>query len=128
MLTSDDVKRAWEKTTEFGRAVDFVVFTIGEAAAATDFRAIAVIEMFISFRLTTSVHIAGAMPEMGSFKVTKGLTINPPNITKKLTLNVFCTMPDSVPRPKVITITSIGVTKDSPIPLVYKPLYPIKTK
>jgi hypothetical protein len=60
---------------------------------------------------------------MGSFKVTKGFTINPANITTKSILNVLCTMPDSTPRPKVIAITSIGVTKDSPIPLVYKPLY-----
>lgn len=28
-LVSDDVKHAWEKATDFGRAVDFVVFTIG---------------------------------------------------------------------------------------------------
>jgi len=76
-----------------GRTVDFVVFTIG------------------------------ATPEMGSFKLTKGFTINPPNITTKAILNVLCKMPDSMPRPKIIAITSIGVTKDSPIPLVYKPLY-----
>lgn len=92
-LVEDDVKRAWEKATDFGRAVDYVVFSIG------------------------------ATPDMGSFKVTKGFTINPPNLTTKAILNVLCAMPDSTPKPKIIAITSIGVTKDSPIPLVYKPLY-----
>jgi len=60
---------------------------------------------------------------MSSFKLTKGFTINPPNITTKAILNVLCTMPDSTPPPKFIAATSIGVTKDSPLPLVYKPLY-----
>lgn len=60
---------------------------------------------------------------MSSFKLTKGFTISPPNITTQAILNVFCTIPDSVPRPKFIAATSIGVTKDSPLPLVYKPLY-----
>jgi len=60
---------------------------------------------------------------MSSFKLTKGFTINPPNITTKAILNILCTMPDSTPRPKLIAATSIGVTKDSPLPLVYKPLY-----
>lgn len=65
----------------------------------------------------------GATPDMSSFKLTKGFTINPPNITTKAILNVLCTMPDSSPRPKFITATSIGVTKDSPFPFVYKPVY-----
>ena len=73
--------------------------------------------------LTTFIQFVGATPDMGSYKITKGFTINPPNITTKSILNVLCTMPESAPRPKVIAITSIGVTKDSPIPLVYKPLY-----
>ena len=60
---------------------------------------------------------------MGSFKVTKGFVINPPNITTKAILNVLCTMPESTSRPKIVAITSIGVTKDSPLPFVYKPLY-----
>lgn len=76
-----------------GRTVSFVVFTIG------------------------------ATPDMGSFKITKGFTINPPNITTKAILNVLCTMPDVTPKPNIIAVTSIGVTKDSPLPLVYKPLY-----
>jgi len=92
-LVSDDVKRAWDKATDYGRAVDYVVFTIG------------------------------ATPDMSSFKFTKGFTINPPNITTKTFLNALCTMPGSIPRPKFIAATSIGVTKDSPLPLVYKPLY-----
>jgi len=76
-----------------GRSVDFVLFTIG------------------------------ATQEMGTFSITKGVVLNPPNITTKAILNVLCTMPDSAPRPKIIAITSIGVTNDSPVPLVYKPMY-----
>lgn len=60
---------------------------------------------------------------MASFKLTKGYTLNPPNITTKAILNILCTIPESAPRPKVIAATSTGVTKDSPIPLVYRPLY-----
>jgi len=81
------------EATDSGRAVDYVVFSIG------------------------------ATPDMASFKITKGFTINPPNITTKAMLNILCTTPDSTPRPKFIAVSSIGVTKDSPIPLVYKPLY-----
>ena len=29
-LVVDDVKAAWEKATDFGRAVDYVVFTLGQ--------------------------------------------------------------------------------------------------
>jgi len=93
-LVTDDVKRAWDQATDSGRDVDYAVFTIG------------------------------ATPDMASFKLTKGVTISPPNITTKAILNVLCTMPESTTAPpKFIAITSIGVTKDSPIPLVYKPLY-----
>jgi len=92
-LVVDDVKRAWGQATESGRAVDYVLFTLG------------------------------ATPDAASFKLTKGFTINPPNITTKAILNVLCTIPESAPRPKVIAATSTGVTKDSPIPLVYRPLY-----
>jgi len=60
---------------------------------------------------------------MSSFKLTKGFTIDPANITTKAILNVLCTMPESIPRSRFIAATSIGVTKDSPLPLVYKPLY-----
>lgn len=77
--------------------------------------------MYIS--ISSPDQIAGATPEMGSFKVTKGFAIDPPNITTKSILNVLCAMPESAPRPKIIAITSIGVTKDSPIPFLYKPLY-----
>lgn len=115
-LVTDDVKRAWEKATD-GRTVDFVVFTLGEAA---DPHSRAIVGATGILILTTLV---GATPKMGSFKLTKGITINPPNITTKAILNVLCEMPDSMPRPKIIAVTSIGVTKDSPIPLVYKPLY-----
>ena len=34
-LVLDDVKRAWEKATDYGRAVDYVVFTIGKSSCFT---------------------------------------------------------------------------------------------
>jgi len=93
-------------------------------------RSITSCSLLVSWRLTrvkpTLLNVGsfiGATPDMSSFKLTKGFTINPPNITTKGILNVLCTMPESTPRPKFIAVTSIGVTKDSPIPLVYKPLY-----
>lgn len=112
-LDSDDVKRAWEKATDFGRAVDYVVFSLGKLV---NYKAMRMIFLTIN-------PFVGATPDMASFKLTKGFTINPPNITTKAILNVFCTMPDSTPKPKFIVATSIGVTRDSPIPLVYKPMY-----
>jgi len=30
-LVADDVKAVWEKATDFGRAVDYVVFTLGQS-------------------------------------------------------------------------------------------------
>ena len=35
-LVSDDVKRAWDKATDYGRAVDYVVFTIGKLGPRWD--------------------------------------------------------------------------------------------
>jgi len=113
-LVLDDVKRAWEKATDFGRVVDYVVFSIGEGVYLDE----------VNHPSSTQLHTTiGATPDMSSFKLTKGFTINPPNITTKGILNVLCTMPESIPLPKFIAAASIGVTKDSPLPLVYKPLY-----
>ena len=111
-MVSDDVDSAWKKATD-GRAVDYVVFALGKPDASNALR----------LALLTVQSFPGATPDMSSFKLTKGFTINPPNITTKAMLNVLCTMPDSAPRPKLIAATSIGVTKDSPFPFVYKPLY-----
>ena len=111
-LVSDNVKHAWDKATDYGRVVDYVVFTIGTLCSLRS-----------EIVLLTLSSAVGATPDMSSFKLTKGFTINPPNITTNAILNVLCTMPESDPRPKLIAATSIGVTKDSPTPLVYKPLY-----
>jgi hypothetical protein len=113
-LVQDDVKTVWEKATDYGRAVDYVVFTIGKLGFT---------KSLCGWASSPPTSFAGATPDMSSFKLTKGFTINPPNITTKAILNVLCTMPNSDPRPKIIAATSIGVTKDSPLPLVYKPLY-----
>lgn len=92
-LVTEDVERAWAKATENGRTVDYILFTIGATSG------------------------------MASFNILKGVTINPPNLMTKAILNILCTMPASPTPPKIIAITSMGVTKDSPIPLLYKPAY-----
>ena len=111
-LVSEDVKCAWDKATDYGRAVDYVVFTIGMLLSRTK-----------EIIFLTPSSTTGATPDMSSFKLTKGFMIDPPNLSTKAILNILCTMPESIPRPKFIAATSIGVTKDSPIPLLYKPLY-----
>jgi hypothetical protein len=51
--------------------------------------------------------------------------LDPPNIVTQSLLNTLCTMPSSHPLPKVITISSTGVTRSShaTLPLVLKPVY-----
>jgi len=56
-----------------------------------------------------------------SFHPIKGLTISPPNLVTQCLLNVLCEMPKTNPLPKVISLSSIGVTPSSrsqvPFPL-----------
>ncbi|EGN95910.1 hypothetical protein SERLA73DRAFT_187183 [Serpula lacrymans var. lacrymans S7.3] len=57
------------------------------------------------------------------FKLTKGFVISPPNLVTQSLLNTMETLP--TPHPKIITISSIGLTRDShaTLPLLLKPLY-----
>ncbi|KAG0691644.1 hypothetical protein DFH29DRAFT_976872 [Suillus ampliporus] len=59
----------------------------------------------------------------GQFSLTKGVTITPPNLVTQSLLNVLETLPS--PRPKIITISSTGLTRASykSLPLALKPLY-----
>lgn len=55
----------------------------------------------------------------------KGLIIFPENLVTQSLLNALCTMPESMPRPRVVTISSNGLTKAShaALPAILKPLY-----
>jgi len=59
------------------------------------------------------------------FHPLKGFTLSPPNLVTQSLINVLCTMPKSEPLPKIITISSTGVTRSSraTLPLALKPLY-----
>lgn len=56
--------------------------------------------------------------------MTKGVIISPPNLVTQSLLNVFETIPPS--NPKVITVSSTGVTEEShkALPLPHRVLYP----
>jgi len=58
-----------------------------------------------------------------SFSLTKGFVISPPNLVTQSLLNVLETLPS--PQPKIITISSIGLTHTShkALPLPLKPIY-----
>ncbi|KAH7922166.1 hypothetical protein BV22DRAFT_1197640 [Leucogyrophana mollusca] len=57
------------------------------------------------------------------FKLTKGFFISPPNLVTQSLLNTLDTLP--TPHPKIITISSTGLTRVShaALPFLLKPLY-----
>ncbi|KAG1722068.1 hypothetical protein EDB19DRAFT_1646034 [Suillus lakei] len=57
------------------------------------------------------------------FSLTKGLFLTPPDLVTQSLINVLETLPS--PHPKIITISSIGLTQAShkTLPLLLKPLY-----
>ncbi|KAJ6625833.1 hypothetical protein B0H10DRAFT_2000934 [Mycena sp. CBHHK59/15] len=62
-----------------------------------------------------------------SFNLLKGFVIKPHNLVTQCILNVLCTMPTypDAPQPKIIVLSSIGVTPvaHAALPLLLKPLY-----
>ncbi|KAJ7681513.1 hypothetical protein B0H17DRAFT_1076225 [Mycena rosella] len=62
-----------------------------------------------------------------SFHILKGFTVNPHNLLTQCMLNVLCTMPTyaDAPRPKLVAVSSVGVTPASyaALPLRLKPMY-----
>ncbi|KZP18288.1 hypothetical protein FIBSPDRAFT_893628 [Athelia psychrophila] len=61
----------------------------------------------------------------GKFSLTKGFLILPPNLVTQSLLTTLSTIPDQTTPPKIITISSTGLTKSShaSLPLPLKPLY-----
>ncbi|KAF8646926.1 hypothetical protein AX16_007018 [Volvariella volvacea WC 439] len=60
-----------------------------------------------------------------SFHPFKGAVINPTNLVTQSLLNVLATMPTTTPAPRLITLSSTGLTKTShaSLPFALKPLY-----
>lgn len=65
---------------------------------------------------------AGGTPK---FQLTKGFVISPPNLVTQSLLNTLSTIPPQTIAPKIITLSSTGLTRSSHanLPLALKPLY-----
>jgi hypothetical protein len=59
------------------------------------------------------------------FQLGKGFTISPPNLVTQSLLNALSTHPPTFLPPKIITLSSTGLTKSSHanLPFIQKPLY-----
>ncbi|KAF8176004.1 hypothetical protein BJ912DRAFT_1024401 [Pholiota molesta] len=59
------------------------------------------------------------------FHLTKGFVINPNNLVTQCLLNLLCEMPKTAPLPKVITLSTAGVTRTSRqnTSLLLRPMY-----
>ena len=59
------------------------------------------------------------------FSLTKGAFIHPPNLVTQSLLNTLSTIPKPAPEPRIIVISSIGITHSShaKLPLLMKPVY-----
>ncbi|KAF5364620.1 hypothetical protein D9758_005546 [Tetrapyrgos nigripes] len=96
-LVQEDVKHAWEEAASHGPEgkVDLLLFTVGA--------------------------------RKGSIDIRRGAVIKPANLVTQCLLNVLCTMPSpsKQPYPKIVTISSTGLTRSahSALPLLLKPLY-----
>lgn len=66
-------------------------------------------------------HCLGGYP---TFKLSKGIVLDPPNLCAASMLNVLAAMPRD-PVPRLILISSIGLTKSShdSLPVLLKPMY-----
>ncbi|KAL0565412.1 hypothetical protein V5O48_016614 [Marasmius crinis-equi] len=60
-----------------------------------------------------------------TFHVTKGFVIDPPNLVTQSLINAISTIPTSQPQPKIVAISSNGLTKTSheTLPFLLQPFY-----
>ncbi|KAE9405604.1 hypothetical protein BT96DRAFT_916069 [Gymnopus androsaceus JB14] len=60
-----------------------------------------------------------------SFSFRKGFIITPANLVTQAILNILCTMPTQSPQPRIVTISSSGLTHSghADLPILLKPLY-----
>jgi len=100
-LNTEDVAKGWEEALQHGHGtVDLALFTLGGG------------------------------PSQASFKVCKGLVMNPPDLVTHCFLNLVRTIPPSLrsaaaSQPRIVTISSTGLTRagHKKLPAVLKPLY-----
>ncbi|EIW84749.1 hypothetical protein CONPUDRAFT_134666 [Coniophora puteana RWD-64-598 SS2] len=96
-MSKDDVAQAWKEAArgDDGAPVEYVLFSVGIS------------------------------PSEGGISLTKGITFSTPNTVTQCLLNVFATLPLDDPQPRVITISSNGLThkSHSALPLALKPIY-----
>ncbi|KAG5644458.1 hypothetical protein DXG03_008358 [Asterophora parasitica] len=101
-LVREDVQKGWE------------------AAASNSSSGTSVCCEIYLFHLPLNSQKPGGIPK---FHVVKGFVISPPNLVTQSLLNALSTLP--TPRPRIITISSTGLTRTShaALPLLLKPLY-----
>ncbi|KAL1754626.1 hypothetical protein FB107DRAFT_215341 [Schizophyllum commune] len=70
----------------------------------------------------TLLFTVGGTPK---FSLTKGFLIEPHNLVTQCLFNTLCTMPKDAPQPRIVVVSSIGLTKRShaSLPCVFKPFY-----
>lgn len=73
-------------------------------------------------RVDVLLFTVGAIPKIS---LTKGAVQTPVNLVTQSLINALSTVPAQSPAPKIITLSSTGLTKSShaQLPLPYKPLY-----
>ncbi|KAG6836675.1 hypothetical protein H0H93_005093 [Arthromyces matolae] len=66
----------------------------------------------------------GATPSQGSFHITKGILLSPPNLVTQAVMNVLCLPAQSSPL-KIVVVTSTGITRKSKaaLPFPIRALY-----
>ena len=79
----------------------------------------------INFTGTTDDADAADTGGIHKFVLSKGYVISPPNLVTQSMQNVLSTLPSSFTPPKIITVSTTGLTKSShsSLPLPLKPLY-----
>ncbi|KAF8522167.1 hypothetical protein BU17DRAFT_45099 [Hysterangium stoloniferum] len=79
-------------------------------------------------QLDAVIFSVGGTPSFSAFSITKGFVLTPPNLCSFSLYNVLACFPEdipTVPQPKLIVISSNGLTKTShnALPLVLKPIF-----
>ena len=96
-----DIKNLWAAASS-DRPVDVVLFTVGFS------------EHLITFQISISIpNFPFILAGSSSFHPIKGFVISPHNLVTQCLLNVLCEMPKSNPLPKVITLSTLGVSRSS---------------
>ncbi|KAF7976767.1 hypothetical protein HWV62_5768 [Athelia sp. TMB] len=117
-LVKTDVVRSWAEAAqgEGEQRVDVLLFTVGTIPSFS------LTKGFGEQRVDVLLFTVGTIP---SFSLTKGFVQTPPNLVTQSLLNALSTIPSQAIPPKIITISSTGLTKSShaALPLLLKPVY-----